>query len=84
MTNLFTAPMLIAPVIGPPLGGFIATWFTCPWIFYLNIPFGLAGAVLAKIFIAELGRQRRPFESHGLILAPRWLLTSAGITRLAD
>lgn len=68
MTNLFTAPMLMAPVIGPPLGGFITTWFGWPWIFYLNIPFGIAGAVLATLFIAELGRTRRPFDMVGLVL----------------
>lgn len=68
MTNLFTAPMLMAPVIGPPLGGFITTLFGWPWIFYLNIPFGLAGAVLATLFIAELGRTRRPFDMIGLVL----------------
>jgi len=68
MTNLFTAPMLMAPVIGPPLGGFITTWFGWPWIFYLNIPFGVAGVVLATVFITELGRRRRPFDTLGLVL----------------
>ncbi len=68
MTNLFTAPMLIAPVIGPPLGGFITSRDGWPWIFYLNIPFGIAGAVLATIYIAELGRKRRPFDACGLFL----------------
>src|SRR5579871_927673 len=38
-----TVPALIGPVIGPPLGGFITTYFSWHWIFLINIPIGLAG-----------------------------------------
>jgi len=41
-----TVPALIGPVIGPPLGGFITTYFSWHWIFLINIPIGLAGIVL--------------------------------------
>ena len=33
-----TWPGLAAPVIGPPVGGFIATYSSWRWIFYLNVP----------------------------------------------
>lgn len=68
MMNIFSTPMLIAPVIGPPLGGFITTWFGWPWIFYLNLPFGLAGALLAALYIVELPRRRRRFDLVGFML----------------
>ncbi|WP_239509239.1 MFS transporter, partial [Stenotrophomonas maltophilia] len=42
-----TVPALIGPVIGPPLGGFITTYFSCHWIFLINIPIGLLGIFLA-------------------------------------
>ncbi len=35
-----TVPALIGPVIGPPLGGFIVTYFSWRWIFLINIPIG--------------------------------------------
>jgi len=38
-----TVPALIGPVIGPPLGGFITTYFSWHWIFLINIPIGLLG-----------------------------------------
>ena len=48
-----TVPALIGPVIGPPLGGFITTYFDWRWIFWINIPVGLLGLVLATLFIPE-------------------------------
>ena len=38
-----TTPALIGPVIGPPLGGFITTYFSWHWIFLINIPIGMVG-----------------------------------------
>src|SRR5213083_2269685 len=46
-----TVPALIGPVIGPPLGGFITTYFSWHWIFLINIPIGLLGIVLVTRFI---------------------------------
>lgn len=37
---IITWPGLVAPVIGPPLGGFITTYSSWRWIFYLNVPLG--------------------------------------------
>jgi MFS family permease len=44
---LLTWPALIAPVIAPPLGGFIVEYASWPWIFLLNVPLGLVGIVMA-------------------------------------
>jgi EmrB/QacA subfamily drug resistance transporter len=46
-----TWPGLLAPVIGPPVGGFITTYATWRWIFFLNVPLGFAGIILALILI---------------------------------
>ena len=43
---LITWPGLVAPIIGPPLGGFLTTYFSWQWVFILNIPLGLLGIVL--------------------------------------
>lgn len=44
---IITWPGLVAPVIGPPLGGFITTYSSWRWIFYLNLPLGCIGLALA-------------------------------------
>ena len=44
---ILTWPALVAPIIAPPLGGFITTYATWRWVFLINLPVGLAGLVLA-------------------------------------
>jgi len=46
-----TIPALLGPVIGPPLGGFITTYFHWRWIFLINIPISLLGLVLAARYL---------------------------------
>jgi EmrB/QacA subfamily drug resistance transporter len=64
-----TVPALIGPVIGPPVGGFITTYATWPWIFWINVPVGLLGFVLATLYIPDVrGEERVPFDGFGLVL----------------
>jgi len=53
MTYL-TIPALIGPVAGPPLGGFIVTYASWRWIFFINIPMGLLGIALATLFFENV------------------------------
>ncbi|MGO4386039.1 DHA2 family efflux MFS transporter permease subunit [Microvirga sp. 2YAF29] len=55
-----TIPALIGPVVGPPLGGFITTYFHWRWIFFINIPIGILGIVLATIFIPNIREEDTP------------------------
>jgi len=55
-----TIPALIGPIIGPPLGGFITTYFDWRWIFLINIPIGIAGIVLATVYFENLREADRP------------------------
>ena len=43
---MITWPGLIGPVLGPPLGGWIATYASWQWIFLINLPVGVAGVLL--------------------------------------
>ena len=69
-------PALIGPVIGPPLGGFIVTYFSWRWIFYINVPLGIAGLALVDAVHPRHSRgQRGPVRfsrpgpvGHGLVL----------------
>ncbi|HEY8334226.1 MAG TPA: MFS transporter [Tardiphaga sp.] len=65
-----TMPALVGPVIGPPLGGFITTYFSWHWIFLINIPIGLLGIFLAQRYIDPI-RAEDPerFDLWGLLLA---------------
>ncbi len=69
MTYL-TVPALIGPVTGPVLGGFIVTYFSWRWIFFINIPIGILGIVLASIFIDNVREPERwPLDLGGFILS---------------
>jgi EmrB/QacA subfamily drug resistance transporter len=65
-----TVPALVGPVIGPPLGGFITTYFSWHWIFLINIPIGLLGIFMAMRYIDPI-RSDDPerFDLYGLVLA---------------
>jgi EmrB/QacA subfamily drug resistance transporter len=63
-------PALIGPVVGPPVGGFLVTYLSWRWIFYLNVPIGLLGIYLATVYIADI-REPDPgtFDFRGFLLS---------------
>jgi EmrB/QacA subfamily drug resistance transporter len=62
-------PALVAPVIGPPLGGFITTYASWRWIFLLNLPIGLVGLYLVLRFVPRQAPARQTrFDAVGFIL----------------
>ncbi|MFK8251947.1 MFS transporter [Ancylobacter terrae] len=65
-----TVPALLGPVVGPPVGGFITTYFDWRYIFFINIPIGLLGIVLATRFIEDIReREVGPFDYRGMLLS---------------
>jgi EmrB/QacA subfamily drug resistance transporter len=68
--NTIIWPGLIAPVIGPPLGGVIVTWFSWHWIFFMNVPLGIAGLILALRVIPRIEAQTpaRALDLRGFLL----------------
>lgn len=46
-----TVPALVAPVTGPLIGGFLTTYLSWHWIFWINIPIGIAGIILSGIYL---------------------------------
>jgi MFS family permease len=57
-------------VIGPPLGGFITTYFSWHWIFLINIPIGLLGIFMALKYIDPIkSEDPERFDLYGLLLA---------------
>lgn len=64
-----TLPAILGPLIGPLLGGLITTYSSWRWIFYVNLPFGLIGIVLALRFMREIpGNPAADFDFKGFVL----------------
>ncbi|MDI7864825.1 DHA2 family efflux MFS transporter permease subunit [Rhizobiaceae bacterium n13] len=66
---LLTIPALVGPLAGPPLGGFITTFFSWHWIFLINVPVGLAGLWLSAVFLPEVtAAAPPPIDIKGFLL----------------
>ncbi len=64
---IVTWPGLAAPLLGPPLGGWIAATFSWHWIFFINLPLGLVALLLALRWIDPAPGLRRPFDLPGFL-----------------
>ena len=65
-----TIPALIGPMVGPPVGGFITDTFGWRWIFWMNVPFGIAAVALASKFMPEITVEHVPqLDLKGFVLS---------------
>jgi EmrB/QacA subfamily drug resistance transporter len=69
-TTWLTMPGLLGPVVGPPLGGILTDTLSWRWVFWINIPVGVLGLLLAWKLIPEPPRDPPPpLDGRGLVLA---------------
>lgn len=62
-------PALVAPVLGPPLGGLISQHAGWHWIFFMNVPLGIAALLAAWRLVPDVrGDRRTPFDWPGFAL----------------
>jgi EmrB/QacA subfamily drug resistance transporter len=67
--SFVTLPGLIGPLLGPLAGGFLVEYASWHWIFLINLPVGIVGAVLAYRYMPELkGKTVGAFDSKGFAL----------------
>jgi EmrB/QacA subfamily drug resistance transporter len=68
--SYLTVPAMLGPVLGPPVGGFIVTYASWRWIFFLNVPIGILGLVLVSILIENYKEpETPPFDLYGFVLS---------------
>jgi len=71
----FSLTILVAPVVGPVLGGWITDNFSWPWIFYINVPVGLVALGMTWWLYRdrETPRVKTPIDGVGLVLLIVWV-----------
>ena len=52
--SYLTVPAVLGPVVGPPIGGFIVTYYSWRWIFFINVPIGAIGITLITWYIPNI------------------------------
>ena len=67
--SFVTVPSMLGQVLGPPVGGFITTYFSWQWIFFINIPIGIIGFAMVSVYVKNFKTEARPkFDWTGFIL----------------
>ena len=65
-----TIPALLGPMLGPPVGGAITTFFDWRYIFWINVPIGVLGVTLVTLFIENVRDEHvAPLDVPGFLLS---------------
>jgi len=69
-TRILMVPTLVAPALGPVLGGLLVGALSWRWIFYVNLPVGLAALGYGLRYLAPVAEEPPgPFDLRGFLLA---------------
>lgn len=67
--SVLTMPALLGPVLGPPIGGFVVTFWDWRWIFFINLPIAAVGVTLVARFVPNVHEQAvSPIDWTGIVL----------------
>ncbi|OBK14893.1 DHA2 family efflux MFS transporter permease subunit [Mycobacterium asiaticum] len=84
LMSVLGIPMLLGPIGGPILGGWLISSFSWPWIFLINLPFGLCAFLLAlAIFPRDQPTPSETFDAVGvLLLSPGLAIFLFGVSSI--
>lgn len=68
--GFWTMIVVVAPIMGPIIGGYLTYEYSWPWIFYINVPLGIFSASIVWLFLkgADSEIVRNPIDWFGLFL----------------
>ena len=67
--SILTVPTTMAPALGPVLGGFLVTSLTWRWVFFVNLPLGIAAVIFGALFLERTGTiDAGRFDLPGFVL----------------
>ena len=68
--GILGVPLLLAPAIGPTLGGYLVTYVGWQLIFFINVPIGIIGVIAAIVYLRESTSERRTsFDLFGFLFS---------------
>ena len=79
--SMWAVSIMIGPILGPTLGGFLTEYYSWRWVFYINLPFGAVVLFIILSLMPETEREERPFDGLGFFALA---LIIAGIQLILD
>ncbi|MGB7590441.1 MAG: DHA2 family efflux MFS transporter permease subunit [Terriglobia bacterium] len=73
---IFALGVIVAPVLGPVLGGWLTDNYSWRWVFYINLPVGVISVLMIKAFVKDppyIRRSSAPVDSWGLATLVIWV-----------
>ncbi|HXU52224.1 MAG TPA: DHA2 family efflux MFS transporter permease subunit [Casimicrobiaceae bacterium] len=78
--GIYGVGIVLAPAVGPAIGGALVTGFGWRWIFVLSLPFAIAGIALARRTLANvIVAERHPFDLAGFVLMAAGLVAALNV-----
>jgi DHA2 family multidrug resistance protein len=65
---LWGVGVMVGPILGPTLGGWLTEYYSWRWVFYINLPFGILAFLGVAAFVSETARRERRFDLFGFAL----------------
>lgn len=60
--------VMVGPILGPTLGGYLTEYYNWRWVFLINLPFGVLALIGILMFVEETGKEPRRFDMFGFAL----------------